>query len=135
MARVSASCSCRAVRCSIDHDIQTLVNCHCTDCRKMNGSAFSSMAVSPTSAVEITDGKEHLARYAMSPAVTKHFCKLCGTPMFNTNEQLPGLSMFFLGAIDQDRDLAPSFNVFCRSKLSWVDHVAGLKSFSGNLEQ
>jgi hypothetical protein len=100
----------------------------------MNGSAFSSMVVSPTSAVAISDGDQHLSQYALSGAVTKHFCSRCGTPMFNTNVRLPGLSMFFLGAIDQSQTLTPSFNVFCRSKLSWVEHLSQLRSFAGNPE-
>jgi hypothetical protein len=100
----------------------------------MNGSAFSSMVVSPTSAVETSDVDQRLSKYALSEAVTKHFCSRCGTPMFNSNARLPGLSMFFLGAIDQHQDLTPAFNVFCRSKLSWVEQLSQLRSFPGNRE-
>lgn len=131
MARYSCSCSCGAIRCEIDHDLETVVNCHCTDCRKMNGSAFSSMVVSPESKGDITHGREHLGAYALSEAVTKHFCTRCGSPLFNLNTRLPGFRMLYLGAIDQHVDLVPSFNVFCRSQLGWVDRLADLKSYAG----
>jgi hypothetical protein len=97
----------------------------------MNGSAFSSMVVSPETSGEITQGKELLGAYALSDAVTKHFCTRCGSPMFNLNTRLPGFRMLYLGSIDQHVDLAPSFNVFCRSRLGWVDHLADLKSYAG----
>jgi len=128
MARFTARCSCDAVRCTIDHDIQTVVNCHCTDCRRMSGCAFSSIVVTPAVAVEIAQGVEILRAYALSPAVTKHFCSRCGTAVFNTNTRLPGLQMFYLGTIDGHEALAPSLNVYCRSKLAWVDRIAELES-------
>ena len=130
MARFSASCSCGAVRCEIDHELETVVNCHCTDCRKMSGCAFSSMVVSPASATEVTQGRELLGSYALTEAATKYFCTRCGTPLFNLNTRLPGMRMFYLGAIDQHEKLTPSLNVFCRSKLGWVDRIPELESYA-----
>lgn len=128
MTKFTATCSCGGVRLEIDHDLTTVVNCHCTDCRKMSGCAFSSMVVSPESAGAVTRGAEAIGRYALSPAVVKHFCASCGTPMFNTNTRLPGLRMLYLGAIDQHDVLTPIMNVYCRSKLAWVDRAAQLPS-------
>lgn len=128
MTKFSATCSCGDVRLEIDHDLTTVVNCHCTDCRKMSGCAFSSMVLSPAGAGVFARGEEALGRYALSPAVIKHFCKSCGTPMFNTNTRLAGLRMLYLGAIDQHEILTPILNVYCRSKLAWVDRAAELPS-------
>jgi hypothetical protein len=128
MARFSARCSCGAVRCAIDHDIGMVVSCHCTVCREMSGSAFSSMVPTPAASIAIESGAESLSRYALSEVVTKHFCAHCGTPLFNTNTRMPGMHMFFLGTIDGHAALAPAMNVYCRSKLGWVDRVAELPS-------
>lgn len=130
MSRFSASCSCGAVRCAIDCELETVVNCHCTDCRKMSGCAFSSMVVSPASATEVTRGEELLSPYALSEATTKYFCKRCGSPLFNVNTRYPGLRMLYLGTIDQHETLTPSFNAFCRSKLGWVDRISELRSYA-----
>ncbi len=92
----------------------------------MSGSAFSSMVVLPAASVAIETGGECLSRYALSDAVTKHFCARCGTPLFNTNTRLPGMQMHYLGTIEGHAALAPSLNVYCRSKLDWVDGLAGL---------
>jgi hypothetical protein len=128
MARYSSTCSCGAVQCEIDCELETIVNCHCTDCRKMSGGAFSTMVLSPESAGRVARGAEAIGRYALSEAVTKHFCTRCGSPLFNTNARLPGLRMLYLGTIDQHERLAPSLNVYCRSKLGWVDRMAELPS-------
>lgn len=130
MSRFSASCSCGAVRCAIDCELETVVNCHCTDCRKMSGCAFSSMVVSPASATEVTRGEELLSPYALSEATTKYFCKRCGSPLFNVNTRYRGLRMLYLGTIDQHETLTPSFNAFCRSKLGWVDRIPELRSYA-----
>lgn len=131
MAARSAACSCGAVQYQVKHDLETVVNCHCTDCRRMSGCAFSSMVVSVASAGEFTRGQECLGAYLLSESVTKHFCARCGTPMFNTNSRLPGLRMLYLGTIDQHEDLAPSLNVYCRSQLSWVSHLSDFESHAG----
>jgi hypothetical protein len=130
MSRYSASCSCGAVRCGIDGELETVVNCHCTDCRKMSGCAFSSMVVSPAGATEVTRGEELLGAYALSDATTKYFCTRCGTPLFNLSTRYPGLRMLYLGTIDQHERLTPSFNAYCRSKLGWVDHMPELRSYA-----
>jgi hypothetical protein len=129
-APFSMSCSCGAIRCAVAHPLETVVNCHCTDCRKMSGCAFSSMVISPASATQLTGGEELLGAYALSDAATKYFCTRCGTPLFNTNSRHPGLRMLYLGAVDQHEQLTPSFNAFCRSKLGWVDRIPELTSYA-----
>jgi hypothetical protein len=130
MSRFTARCSCGAIRCAIDAPLDMVVNCHCTDCRRMNGSAFSSMVVAPANAVEVTEGASGLATYALTEAATKHFCTRCGTPLFNTNSRFPAMKMIYLGVIDGHERLAPSFNAYCRSKLGWVDRIPELTSFA-----
>jgi len=124
------SCSCGAIRCAVAHPLETVVNCHCTDCRKMSGCAFSSMVISPEAATTITQGRELLGAYALTDATKKYFCTRCGTPMFNINARYAGLRMLYLGAIDQHERLTPAFNAFCRSKLAWVDHLPELTSYA-----
>ena len=132
MSELSASCSCGAVRCEIAQKLETVVNCHCTMCRKMNGGAFSSMVVAPDAAVTFTAGEDALGTYALSEAVMKHFCRQCGSPMFNRNTRFPGFIMFFLGAVDGIDAVVPVFNVFCRSKLGWVDGIGAMMSYEAS---
>jgi len=124
------SCSCGAIRGTVAGPLDTVVNCHCSDCRKMSGCAFSSMVVSPEAATTLTQGRELLGAYALTEATTKYFCSRCGTPLYNVNGRYAGLRMLYLGAIDGHERLAPAFNAFCRSKLGWVDRIDELTSYA-----
>lgn len=129
MSERTASCSCGAVRATIAHDPQMVVNCHCTMCRKMNGGAFSTMVAVPADALSFTAGEDDVAAYALTASTTRHFCTRCGTPLYNVNARMPGFAMLYLGALDRTDDLVPMLNVYCSTKLGWVDGLASAPSF------
>ncbi len=129
MTDLMCQCKCGAIVFKASERVRGPVNCHCQLCRSMNGSAFSSYGVVPSAAISITKGSEEIAQFQVSDNALKHFCRRCGTPLYNTNERYPGLSMIYLGVIDEHAELAPSSNVYCTSKLAWVDELAKAKSF------
>jgi hypothetical protein len=116
------ACSCGAVKFQAAADMRRLVNCHCNMCRKINGSAFSTYAVIPYKALFVS-GEESVAEYQVTDGARKHFCKKCGTPLFNINVKYPGVCMLYLGSLEESPTPAPSVNVFCESMLGWVEHV------------
>ena len=134
MSYITGGCHCGAIRFDISTDIKTAVNCHCTFCRKLNGSAFSSMVAVPSNFVRFTCGEDQLNKYVASDDVQKHFCRLCGSPIFNTNKEFPAFHMFFLGALDDHLELQPVANISCSDKLSWVSSIDSIKSFEGDMD-
>lgn len=117
---ITGSCSCKAVQYRIKSAIAMTVNCHCTRCRKAGGGAFSSLAVVREKHLEFTSGEDHLTTYNLGENVTKHFCRRCGTPIFNRNSHYPGRCMVALGSLDNPKAVVPSVNVHCENRLSWV---------------
>jgi hypothetical protein len=122
---LSGACSCGSVKFQAAADLRRLVNCHCNMCRKMNGSAFSSYAVIPHKGLALS-GEENVAEYQVTEGAKKHFCKKCGTPLFNTNVKYPGVCMLYLGSLEGSAIHAPSVNVFCESMLGWVEHIGSM---------
>ena len=57
---IHGSCLCTAIRYQYDGDITEISMCHCSMCRKAQGSAY--VAISPIDATRfrITQGREHL---------------------------------------------------------------------------
>ena len=53
-------CQCGAVRYEVEGDSLRVGLCHCTDCRKTSGSAFTLFAIWPRSAFSCTG---HIATY------------------------------------------------------------------------
>jgi len=127
MNKHKGSCHCGGIEYQLNSEIMKVVNCHCNFCRSHSGSAFSTYAALPYSSLEITSGKENLKVYHVKDA-KKHFCSSCGTPMFNTNKKYPGACMIYLGTLKESKDIAPMVNVWCESKLSWLDSLSSVNS-------
>lgn len=126
---ITGSCFCKTVRYQISSGISMAVNCHCNNCKKINGGAFASLAVVKERHLQITSGKEALATYQVSDNLVKHFCSHCGTPIFNRNSRYPGRCMVALGSLDDPAVVTPSVNVHCENQLNWVIIDEKLQNF------
>lgn len=126
---MQASCKCGAIKFTCGEPLQ-FVNCHCNLCRSINGSAFSSYVVTKLAELKIETGNESLASFDATDHAIKHFCRRCGTPLYNFNpHRYPGLAMIYLGIIFTHGKLIPGINIYCSSKLDWVDNIPSIRSF------
>ncbi|TYO99015.1 hypothetical protein EDC39_104139 [Geothermobacter ehrlichii] len=126
---LTGRCACGAVSYTLRRRPRSVVNCHCSMCRRHNGAAFSSYAVIPERFFELQDARGALAGYGYSERVHKHFCRHCGTPLFNTNSRYPQFRMLFLGTLDTPQTLRPTANIFCSSQLDWVRGIDAITSY------
>ena len=117
------SCACGSIAYRLNSEIRNVVNCHCNMCRKHNGSAFSTYVALPFEAFEIIKGEDKLEKYRVHSG-QKHFCSSCGTPMYNLNGKYPGACMVYFGTLEDSNEITPRINVWCESKLSWVENLA-----------
>ncbi len=129
----SGRCHCGAVHYRISGAVKGVVNCHCNSCRQRNGAAYSTYCVVAEDDFRVVQGAEQLAAYQVTEISTKHFCAACGTPVYNTNGRYPGLRIAYYGTLTDHAGLAPAVNIYCESKLAWVDGIKGLKSFERSL--
>jgi len=123
----SGSCGCGSVNYELNMDELNVVNCHCDMCRNHNGSSFSTYAIFPIESLDITTGSEFINKYIANGG-EKHFCHKCGTPLFNVHEKYPGVRMIYLGTLNETKNITPKINVWCESKLSWIDGLASITS-------
>jgi hypothetical protein len=126
---ISGSCFCNAVKYKLNVTPKAVVNCHCNFCRKHSGAAFSTYAVVPEAALEITDGQHSISAFQIKENAHKHFCKQCGSPIYNKNERYQGLCMVYLGGISESTNIVPTANIYCESQLAWVPGIAEIRNF------
>jgi hypothetical protein len=126
---ISGSCFCKAVQFKASGTHKSVVNCHCNICRKQSGAAFSTYVAVPEDAFEIISGADSISSFQMGEGAHKHFCRECGSPVFNKNARYPGLSIIYLGGISDVSNLTPTANIYCESQLAWVSSIADLRSF------
>ncbi len=122
-------CHCGAVHYRISGAVKGVVNCHCNSCRQRSGAAYSTYCVVAEGDFQVVQGEEQLSAYQVTELSRKHFCAACGTPLYNTSDRYPGLRMAYYGTLTDHAALVPVVNIYCESKLAWVDGVVGLKSY------
>jgi len=98
-------------------------------CKHHNGSAFSTYAIFPITSFKIEMGENLLNRYVANDGV-KHFCNLCGTPLFNTHDKYPEVCMVYIGTLNSSFELAPKLNVWHEKQLSWVGNISNIECLS-----
>lgn len=115
------SCLCGKVGFEITGEIQDIIYCHCSQCRKAQGSAFATNGNVDAAAFKFTSGEDELTGYESSPGETKYFCKHCGSPIKSENESNPSIVRVRLGVIESDIIERPAAHIFVASKANWED--------------
>jgi hypothetical protein len=127
---IEGSCLCGGIRYQYDGEIEEISICHCSQCRKAQGSAFA--AVSPVTAArfKVLAGVELLKEFRSSPDKARVFCANCGSPIYSAKDDAPELRRLRLGTVDTPFTCANAFHIFTASKASWWDCDDGLPSFA-----
>ncbi|HCA27580.1 MAG TPA: aldehyde-activating protein [Betaproteobacteria bacterium] len=122
-------CLCGAIRFEITGKIRRIVYCHCTQCRKAQGSAFATNGVVAADEIELLAGEDMLTGYESSPGQIKYFCRRCGSPIMSKTQAKPGQRRIRLGAIESDIAERPEAHIFVSSKANWETIGADLPQY------
>ncbi len=122
MTTHSASCRCGQLKATVTgHPVRVSV-CHCLDCQKRTGSAFSAQARWPAEQVTIEGQSKVWTHHADSGnRITHHFCSECGSTVhYSIEGKFDGLVAIPLGAFDDPYFPKPKFSVWEKRKHDWV---------------
>lgn len=122
-------CLCGAVRFEIGGPIRNIVYCHCSRCRKAQGSAFAANGIVAANEFSPLSGADALTAYESLPGQRKYFCKLCGSPIMSKSEKRPGQVRVRLGTIESDIAERPMAHIFATSKANWEDICGDLPQY------
>lgn len=126
---LTGTCLCSSIAYEIVGPLSQALNCHCSMCRKAQGSAFRSRASVRTADFRFTRGAELVTYYESSPGNHRGFCKVCGSPIHSRFDNHPDVLGLPLGLLDQDPGVKPRFHVFVGSKAPWHDITDDLPQF------
>lgn len=105
--------------------------CHCKDCQKHSGGAYSTNAVVKDDQFKITSGTpKSYDAIGDSGKVNKHFfCGNCGSSLFNKLDVMEGMMVIKAGGLDGGKadlkDVAVEY--YAKDRVSFVKEVAGAK--------
>lgn len=116
-------CFCGAVKYSLKSEIRDAYYCHCRDCQYMSGSAFHALGIADKEHFKIDSGVPAKFTHKTQDGsdLTRTFCSVCGTPLFNISSRFEEIVMFTLNTLDNPESVKPSFQIWTTSKVSWAD--------------
>ncbi len=117
-------CLCGAVRYEIHGGIRNIVHCHCSLCRKAQGSAFATNGIVRTRDFRLTAGEDVLRGYTGSPGKTRYFCSNCGSPIMSRRDTDREHVRIRLGSVESEIEERPMAHIFVTSKANW-DQICG----------
>jgi hypothetical protein len=99
------------------------VVCHCKNCQKQSGSAFSINILVKSSDFELTGGTRVFHdRGDSGGAVDRHFCADCGSPVITVLPSRLGIVILKAGTLDDSSTIPqPMVQSYCDSAQHWVD--------------
>ena len=126
---LTGSCLCGGIAYEIVGPLTQPLYCHCSMCRKAQGSAFRARAGVATVDFHFIRGAELVTYYESSPREYRGFCRVCGSPIHTRFDDRPEVLGLPLGLLDQDPGIRPGFHVFVGSKAPWHEITDGLPQF------
>ena len=129
-------CLCGQVRYDINSDPLASVICHCKNCQKQSGAAFSINLVVPLNQIDMNG---ELATFVDQSEegndVLRRFCGACGSPILSELSSSPGLAVVKVGTLDDPSSFEAQMQVWCSSQQTWLDLNLDIPSFSKNIRQ
>ena len=116
-------CLCGQVRYKVPHQPVDTVVCHCKNCQKQAGTAFSVVAFFPRDSLQLQGELQTFEdRGTSGQKVYRRFCGSCGSPVITDTEEAPEMGLIFVkaGTLDEVDDLKPSVHVWAESKQCWL---------------
>lgn len=125
------SCLCGGVQLVLHGPIDSVIHCHCSRCRKSSGTAYATNGFVATTDLVVTAGADLLQSYQSAPGKYRHFCRVCGSPVYSSNAAQPDKLRIRLGVLDSPISERPVSHNFVSSKAEWDDLDAVLPRYDG----
>lgn len=132
---LAGGCFCGAVRYKVADAFTYALNCHCSQCRRVTGSAFKPFAGIAANQLKVTKGKNHLLIFGDETNHDSH-CNLCGSLLYSIVRD-GKYAHVTLGTLADAPSIRPTAHIFAGSKAPWFtitddlpqyeEHVGGRK--------
>ncbi|ROT98812.1 GFA family protein [Marinobacter sp. R17] len=116
---MTGQCLCGGIQYEYAGRLGPIALCHCSQCRRAQGSAFA--ANSPVQKVHfrVTRGDELVKEFESRPGKYRAFCRECGSPLYSRVDAIPGILRLRVGTLDGPVNQSPAYHVYVGSKADW----------------
>ena len=117
---IKGQCFCGSVGYEADCEPGPIVHCHCQTCRKIHGSAFSSVMPVQKEAFAWKGDKEARASVESSPGKHRSFCSRCGSHVAAEREDAD-VMLLRMGCVDTEVEAKALGHIWRSDCASWYD--------------
>ena len=133
--QLSGGCLCGGVRYTVAGEVKFMARCHCSQCRKFSGAAYSQNIVVEREQLTIAQGEDLLRAYRCEDRKDMVFCSRCGSSVLVISEWPAGaIVRIRAGTLDGDPGVRPIVQAFVDFKAPWcaiTDDVPQLATSAG----
>ena len=133
--RHEGGCLCGQARYSFLGDPLLTAVCHCRNCQRQSGSAFSVVCAVANEAFELTgETRMYLDIGDTGGIVERRFCGTCGSPLVSIAAAIPGLTIVKAGTLDEPARWSPTLEAYCDRAMPWLEPIGAEHHARSNLE-
>lgn len=129
---IAGGCSCGQVRYSLALEALPLTYaCHCHQCQRWSGSAFSQSAFIPEDRITIT-GPVILYERAIGEhgaIQAQRVCGICHSRIYNTTTTRPGIAAVRAGTLDRSEEAECVAHIFTAYRQRWFTIPEGVAAW------
>ncbi len=122
--KLQGSCLCGNTKYVVNDSFTKAYICHCTQCKKISGSAFASNFFIEEKHLEWLKGKDKVVIYKYpNRDFTKAFCQICGSGLpFLTSD----CSRYIIpaGSLSDEPSQIETVNIFCQEITDWEARIS-----------
>ena len=120
---ITGRCLCGQIQYEFESEPTLTGICHCTNCQRQAGSAYSTLAGVPKAEFKLTQGELKLYQDSDTDSgnsVQRYFCGNCGSPIYSAIESQAEMLFLKTGTLDDNSQFKPMFHAWAETKQPWV---------------
>jgi hypothetical protein len=126
----TASCSCSQLRIEVQGEPLGVGVCHCLACQRRTGSVFAAVASFAAPYTVVGTATEYVRVGDQGASFRFHFCPVCGTTLFHTEEGRGQSSVAVaVGAFADPSFPPPRASVYDSRRHGWVQLPPGIRTY------
>lgn len=115
----TGSCHCGAIEYEVPASLGDVKYCYCQTCRKINGSAFSAVALVSADDFRLNRGQSSLVHYESSGGKFRYHCGTCYAPIYVQLQSSPEQVRIRLGSLDFSPQVNLTGHIWVSQKPDW----------------
>ncbi|HEX7114868.1 MAG TPA: GFA family protein [Steroidobacter sp.] len=130
----TASCSCGQLQIEVEGEPLGVGICHCLACQRRTGSVFAALASFATPFKVTGTASEYVRVGDQGARFRFHFCPVCGSTVFHTEEGDERSVSVAVGTFADPRFPPPEVSVYDCRRHAWVKLPPGVVAFEKDPE-